>query len=250
MEWIIKALKPEGKAFVVVPDGMLNRQNDKNLRRYILDECFIDALISLPLNTFFTTNKKTYILCFTKKSDKKQIQTDPVFTYFFSEIGETRDVYRFDIDQNYLNEAVTLFSFFKGNKEKFANINADKRCKIIPIEYFSDNAEKNWIVDKLWAENEKIELGIVEKNESVSLFEFSSIIDEISDSLKEFSREGKELFEKNFALNTRNYKFKELFSVRRGSGKYIKRYINNNKGEYSYSTLEYLTPIIIDRRLK
>jgi type I restriction-modification system DNA methylase subunit len=119
MEWIIKALKPEGKAFVVVPDGMLNRQNDKNLRQYILEECFIDSLISLPLNTFFTTNKKTYIISLTKKADKKQIQTAPVFTYLVSEIGETRDVYRFDTDQNDLNEAVTLFSFFKGNKEKF-----------------------------------------------------------------------------------------------------------------------------------
>jgi hypothetical protein len=233
MEWIIKALKPEGKAFVVVPDGMLNRQNDKNLRQYILDECLINALISLPLNTFFTTNKKTYILCLTKKTDKKQIQTDPVFTYLVSEIGETRDVYRFDIDQNDLNEAVTLFSFFKGNKEKFLNINVDKRCKIIPVKYFTDNVEKNWIIDKLWSENEKIELGIIEKNESISLFEFSSIIDEISDTLKEFGREGKELSEKkNFLLNTKNYKVKDLFFIQRGSGKYIKRYINNNKGEY------------------
>jgi type I restriction-modification system DNA methylase subunit len=93
MEWIIKALKPNGKAFVVVPDGMLNRQNDKNLRKYILDECCIDGLISLPLNTFFTTNKKTYILCITKKVDKKQVQTEPVFAYLVSEIGETRDIY-------------------------------------------------------------------------------------------------------------------------------------------------------------
>jgi type I restriction-modification system DNA methylase subunit len=117
MKWIIKALKPGGKAFVVVPDGMLNRQNDKKLRRHIFDECFIDGLISLPLNTFFTTNKKTYILCVTKKNDKQQIQTDPVFSYLVSEIGETRDVYRFDIDQNDINAAVTLFSFFKVNKK-------------------------------------------------------------------------------------------------------------------------------------
>jgi type I restriction-modification system DNA methylase subunit len=59
MEWIIRALKPGGKAFVVVPDGIFNRQNDKNLRQYILDECIIDGIISLPLKTFFTTPKKT-----------------------------------------------------------------------------------------------------------------------------------------------------------------------------------------------
>jgi type I restriction enzyme M protein len=81
MEWIVKSLKPNGKAYIVIPDGILNRQNDKTLRKYITDECFIDGIISLPLNTFFTTNKKTYIFCLTKKSDKGQIQTEPVFTY-------------------------------------------------------------------------------------------------------------------------------------------------------------------------
>ncbi len=59
MEWIIRALKPNGKAFIVVPDGIFNRQNDKNLREFITQECYIDGIISLPINTFFTTNKKT-----------------------------------------------------------------------------------------------------------------------------------------------------------------------------------------------
>ncbi|RUA27417.1 MAG: N-6 DNA methylase, partial [Bacteroidetes bacterium] len=96
MEWIVKALKPSGKAFIVVPDGIFNRQNDAKLRKFLLDECFIDAIISLPEKTFFTTPKKTYILALTKKADSKEEQTDPVFTYLVSEIGETRDVYRFD----------------------------------------------------------------------------------------------------------------------------------------------------------
>ena len=68
MEWIVRALKPGGKAFIVVPDGIMNRSNDKKLRDFILDECMIDAVISLPINTFFTTNKKTYIVALTKKA--------------------------------------------------------------------------------------------------------------------------------------------------------------------------------------
>ncbi|MFP3035324.1 MAG: class I SAM-dependent DNA methyltransferase, partial [Candidatus Tisiphia sp.] len=106
MEWIIKALKKGGKAFIVIPDGIFNRQNDKKLRQYILDSCYIDAIISLPLKTFFTTQKKTYILAITKRSDISDIQTDPVFTYLVSEIGESRDIYRFDIEQDDLKEAV------------------------------------------------------------------------------------------------------------------------------------------------
>lgn len=247
MEWIVKALKPNGKAYVVIPDGMLNRQNDKNLRKYILDECFIDGLISLPLNTFFTTNKKTYILCITKKADKKQVQKEPVFTYLVSEIGETRDVYRFDIDQNDLNEAVTLFSFFRGNKNSFAKINTDKRCKVIPADYFKDNIEKNWVIDKLWTEEEKIELGIIEKNESVTLFEFSSIIEDVATTIKGLQEEVKELAEKKKSeVNLKPFKLKDLFDIERGISKYTKKYGNANKGNYpvySASNREALTHI-------
>jgi len=66
---------------VVVPDGIFNRQNDKTLRQFVLDECIIDGIISLPLKTFFTTQKKTYILCITKKNNETEKQTTPVFTY-------------------------------------------------------------------------------------------------------------------------------------------------------------------------
>lgn len=58
MEWIVRALKPGGKAFVVVPDGIMNRSNDKRLRDFILDECDIDAVISLPINTFLPRTRK------------------------------------------------------------------------------------------------------------------------------------------------------------------------------------------------
>ena len=71
MEWIVRALKPNGKAFIIVPDGIFNRQNDKNLRQFLLDECYIDGIVSLPIKTFFTTPKRTYILCLTKKPNKK-----------------------------------------------------------------------------------------------------------------------------------------------------------------------------------
>jgi len=186
MEWVIRALKPNGKAFVVVPDGIFNRQNDKNLRQFIIDECCIDGIISLPLNTFFTTNKKTYILCITKKVNKREVQTDPVFTYLASEIGESRDVYRFNIEQDDLSEAVALYSFFKGNKANFDKINTDSRCKIQPITLF--DPDEHWSVDRWWTKQEKIEIGIIQENKSISTSEFGDLIGEVADSLYE-SRE-------------------------------------------------------------
>ncbi|XCF06032.1 N-6 DNA methylase [Tamlana crocina] len=185
MEWIIRALKPNGKAFIIVPDGIFNRQNDKNLRQFLIDECYIDGIISLPVKTFFTTPKKTYLLCITKKADKKAVQKDPVFTYLVSEMGESRDVYRFDIEQDDLKEAVALYSFFKGNKSGFKKINTDKRCKIQEFKMF--DPDNHWSVDRWWSQEEQIELGIIEKDETVSLEDLSEMITDFSSTLNEYS---------------------------------------------------------------
>ena len=193
MEWIVRALRPSGKAFVVVPDGIFNRQNDKNLRQFILDNCYIDAIISLPLKTFFTTPKKTYILAVTKKNNISEIQTDPVFTYLCSEIGESRDVNRFEIEENDLEEAVEMFKSFKGNKKGFSKLNTDKRCKLQPIDIFINGIEKDWIIDKFWSEKEKMALRIVDANNSLTIHEFSELLAELSCLTNEYSNIIKEL---------------------------------------------------------
>jgi type I restriction-modification system DNA methylase subunit len=203
MEWIIRALKPGGKAFVVVPDGIFNRQNDKNLRQYILDECFIDGIISLPLKTFFTTQKKTYILCLTKKQNKAEKQTDPVFTYLVSEIGESRDIYRFNIEQDDLSESVDWFNQFKNAKKTF-KFN-DKRCKIQPIGKF--DPDTNWSVERWWTKDEQIELGIVEEDKTIDINGFSELTNDIADTLKEYSELFKEIAEKKKTVSN----YQEIF---------------------------------------
>jgi len=200
MEWIVRALKPGGKAFIVVPDGIMNRSNDKRLRDFILEECVIDAIISLPINTFFTTNKKTYILAITKKVpvtrdgvDTKEKQSSPVFTYLCSEIGETRDVYRFDMEQNDLAKAASLFNMFKGAKTFFRT--DDKRCKIIDIDVFC--SEDHWSVDRWWTHEERISLGVEEESESVTLEGFVEMVDDIAVTLTQFEEPIRELIKKN-----------------------------------------------------
>ena len=229
LEWIVKALKPQGKAFIIVPDGVLNRQNDKNLRQFLLDECFIDGIISLPIKTFFTTPKKTYILCITKKHDNKKVQTDPVFTYFVSEIGESRDVYRFDIEQDDLNEAVILYSFFKANKQHFAQIYSDRRCKIQPIEKFQ--AKSHWCVDRWWSREEKKKLGILVKT-GVKIEEFVTLLDKVSDRIISLKQEVRK-----FATKSENPKFvkkkiKEIFDLKQttNNSQFTKTFIEKNKG--------------------
>ena len=116
LEWIIRCLKPGRKAFVIVPDGILNRLNEHKLRAFVKDECNLDAIMSLPVNSFYTTPKKTYILALTKKQAANsgeraaEIQKTPVFTYLVSDIGETLDVDRFPIPENDLADMVSSFN--------------------------------------------------------------------------------------------------------------------------------------------
>lgn len=191
LEWIIRSLKPSKKAFIIIPDGVLNRGNDKKLRQFIQDECIMDGIISLPINSFYTTPKKTYILAITKKPEKSEIerkenkQTDPIFTYLVTHIGETLDINRFKIPENDLTEMVSLFNQFKGAKKAFKP--NSPRCKIQPMGKF--NPEEHWSVDRWWSKEEKVGLGIEEEDTVFTIEEFKEKISDAVNIMKELSKE-------------------------------------------------------------
>lgn len=195
LEWIIRSLKPSKKAFVIIPDGILVRINDDKLRAFVKDECIIDAIISLPENSFYTTPKKTYILAITKKpknseSERKALkQTTPVFTYLVSQIGETLDVNRFRIDANHLRDMVPLFNQFKGAKNDFKS--TDKRCKIQPIDKFIP--DDMWAIDRWWSNDEKIDLGIENEVTILTLDEFKTKLGDVESELHELKEQLGEL---------------------------------------------------------
>ena len=241
MEWIIRALKPNGKAFIVVPDGIMNRSNDKKLRDFILEQCEIDAVISLPLNTFFTTNKKTYILALTKKAPVMvdgvptlQRQTSPVFTYLCSEIGETRDVYRFDIDQNDLQVASDLFNMFKGAKTSFANtlnMIGDRRCKISSIDNFYNGT--HWCVERWWNHEERQALGIEEESKTIGVNDFRVLLADTINTLSELDEPLAEVEKKNDeGLQFLEIPIAQVFDIVRGDGKYTRSYVHEHTGEH------------------
>lgn len=233
MEWIVKALKPGGKAFIIVPDGIFNRQNDKRLREFILENCIIDAVVSLPLKTFFTTSKKTYILAITKMNGILQVKdSDKVFTYLCSEVGESRDINRFDIEQDDLKEAVSLFNSFKGNKDNFGKLNYDKRCKLLKRSWFTDNL-RDWNIDNNWTYDERVELGAIEDVDKVSPVEFCSIVDETTSLIQSNAIEIKnEVVQDNSFNNHKSILMSEIFDLEKGLSKYTKKYINKNIGKY------------------
>lgn len=224
LKWIIENLRIGGTAFVILPDGIFNAFANEELRDEIIDKCFINCIISLPVKTFFNTPKKTYILGITKKRDTKERQRSPVFTYLVSNIGETLDINRFDIPENDLDKAKILFNQFKGAPLDFKT--DDPRCKIQPIEKFLD--EKYWIIDKWWDKDEKEKLGIVKKERFMTASEFGEVIERSKNNLKKLE-EIISLY-KNEDYKKVSIPIKSLFEIKKGDSLYTKKYIHDHPG--------------------
>lgn len=152
MEKIVRELKPGGAGFIIVPDGIALRNSDKELRNWMLEECFLDAVISLPKKTFYTTQKKTYIFCLRKKPeltndivvDSQRIQKHPVMNFIVTDIGETLDEYRLKTDTSNYVDAVKNFKIFKSVYVN--NYNTDEDNNTYQTQQFIDSAKSSQLL--------------------------------------------------------------------------------------------------------
>ncbi len=196
LEWIVRSLKYGGTANIVLPDGIFTNLGNANLKAFVLKECYIESIISLPINSFFNTPKKTYILTLKKKTqeeiDSETKQDYKIFTYICKSIGETLDVYRFDTpDDNDLREAVNKYNLYKNIQDKnniaepfkswFEN---DGKMKLVSIDKFPP--DENWNIDNLWSDEEKINLGFKEADNIMTLSEFQSFVDELINDISNY----------------------------------------------------------------
>ena len=175
IEWIIKSLKPGGRAFLVIPDGILARSN-RGLRDYILQECFLNAIVSLPRRTFFANEKDTYILAITKKNNIVDIQTADVFAYLVSNIGERlTSVRRDEIDLDDLPEMEDMFRLYSGASSQAAQLvnGRSPRFKLLPISWFKQS--RHWVINKRWSRQELARLE-ANSHRAVSSEEFHSLL--------------------------------------------------------------------------
>jgi type I restriction enzyme M protein len=72
VEHIVRALKPGGRAAVVVPDNVLFEDNvGRRLRVWMMELCNVHTLLRLPTGIFYSQGVKTNVLFLTRaKSDK------------------------------------------------------------------------------------------------------------------------------------------------------------------------------------
>lgn len=186
IEWVIKSLKPGGKAFLVIPDGILTREGGK-LRAHIIKECFLDAIVSLPERTFFANNEHTYILALTKKQRPTDVQADPVFTYLVSSIGERlTSVRREQIDTDDMPEVETFFRIFSSAKLASKSLleATSKRCKIQEFRRFRDSP--NWYIDRWWTKAERIAAGIQTQGIPTSKADIENAIARVMEAIGDY----------------------------------------------------------------
>lgn len=181
LEWIIKSLKPNGIANIVLPDGIFTNVGNKRLHEFITTNCYIEAIISLPINTFFNTPKKTYIMTLRKKRDVAQKQDYPIFAYYCASIGETLDVYRFDTDDNDFQTAVNKYNLFRSCKDKNKIddylkpiFEDDLKLKFFTINSFAEHTA--WDIEKRWTDEEKVKMGVKKADVIMNLDEFSEYL--------------------------------------------------------------------------
>ena len=209
LEKICRELKIGGKALIVLPEGVFYRENDAKIREYILNNFTIEAIVSLPKNTFYTTPQKTYILSIVKKQ-VTGIQTEPVFTYFAIDIGETKDKRRLPIKENDLKDMVRQFKYFLTDKIEYTPIS--KKCRILPISDFQSNS--HWLIDKWLSDEEQKEIGI--EQESVEVKNINEFKDDLTNVIEIIQSKDSELSSFQNSLEQVEFKtllFEDVFDI-------------------------------------
>ena len=81
--------KPKGRICTVIDEGMLNTAAVSNIRRYLIKECFIDAVVRLPDVTFNPNkiNVRSSVLLMTRKPDEDAEQDYPIRMIELRQLG-------------------------------------------------------------------------------------------------------------------------------------------------------------------
>ncbi len=80
VEHIVRALKPGGRAAVVLPDNVLFEDNTgRRLRAWLMDLCDLHTILRLPTGIFYAQGVKTNVLFFTR-GQENQKKTDTANT--------------------------------------------------------------------------------------------------------------------------------------------------------------------------
>ena len=203
--------KPAGRAYVIVPQGLLTR-TEPTTKEKILSECNLLASISLPRKTFFNTPQKTFILVLEKRHTTEDPRPD-VFCAIVSSVGETLDKRRVPTPADNNLEEVTSAFLAHTNKKTIPAAYKD-RVKIVPASSFS--ASDRWDVNRFWDDSELVALGA--RDPAIDRSSFMEIAqDQIAELAEDFVQVKGELSKlENGPTRTVSLSDTTLFKIRRG----------------------------------
>lgn len=87
--YVIDTLKPNGRTGIILPEGTLfgTNRDDKEIRRYLLEKCQLQAAVSMPAGIFQPyAGVKTSVLIFKKKVQPKLDENEKI--WFFDMKGD------------------------------------------------------------------------------------------------------------------------------------------------------------------
>ena len=92
VQLVVKSLKPNGDAWILLPESFFLRSTDFSLRNWMLQSCRVDFMALLPDRTFFNTPKRVVIVHLKRRASKSATYSgEKTLLYAVQEIGETRD---------------------------------------------------------------------------------------------------------------------------------------------------------------
>jgi type I restriction enzyme M protein len=128
---MIMLLKPGGRCMTIVPDGVLENNNEKaydTLRHELVDKHKLVAVISLPQSLFKAPTKKgssskgasikTSFIIF-QKTDKGG--TDKVWFYDMKNDGFSLDAKRVEVEENDIPDVIKRFNNLSNEKDRTRN---------------------------------------------------------------------------------------------------------------------------------
>lgn len=116
------SLKPGGKMAVILPHGVLFRENERNSREILLKENCIDAIIGLPENLFIGTRNSVIIMVLKKDRTDKDV-------LFIDASQEYKSIRRANVMSQENQNKVQAAYFARKNIDEFASVVSKKEIE-------------------------------------------------------------------------------------------------------------------------
>ncbi|MEF8880127.1 MAG: N-6 DNA methylase [Candidatus Thermoplasmatota archaeon] len=191
---MLKALKENGRMAFIMQEGFFFRSGiDLKLRKYIIENYRIDAIISLPKGVFLPyTPVKTYILFISNKKPTKKI-----WCYKIENDGYELTGLRKKIPENDIPDML----------EKWTTKEEGKKSWFIDVSDIKEN--KYSLIPEDYNEKYRFKLEQAENYVPDNFIEIQSMMEEITDRIKKL----KQSYELDFLENEniKKYRIKDLF---------------------------------------